>query len=175
MVEVRQKMATCFKRSGARTTALSVPDPAAGHHSPTPLLETPGHSQTSLGQSLWDHRSFLLGSCVHKVLFVPSKNLFPRSCRSSIIKSHWPPNQISWRFSAPLPDPQVGESVVGPRTFLTVQEFIWYNCSAVCGSSARQLYGGVNGNLLQEGLCHTQVCCTQSPCPCSRPLLTLPL
>ena len=27
-----------------------------------------------------------------------------------------------------------------------------------------QLYGGVNGNLLQEGLCHTQVCCTQSPC-----------
>ena len=34
------------------------------------------------------------------------------------------------------------------------------------------LYGGVNGNLLQEGLCHTQVCCAQSPCPCSRPLLT---
>ena len=25
-------------------------------------------------------------------------------------------------------------------------------------------YGGVNGNLFQEGLCHTQVCCTQSPC-----------
>ena len=35
-----------------------------------------------------------------------------------------------------------------------------------------QLYGGANGNLLQEGLCPTQVCCTQSPCPCSRPLLT---
>ena len=34
------------------------------------------------------------------------------------------------------------------------------------------LYGGVNGDLLQEGLCHTQPCCTQSPCPCSRPLLT---
>ena len=34
------------------------------------------------------------------------------------------------------------------------------------------LYDGVNGGLLQEGLCHTQVCCTQSPCPCSRPLLT---
>ena len=27
------------------------------------------------------------------------------------------------------------------------------------------LYDGVNGNLLQEGLCHTQVCCTQSPLP----------
>ena len=35
-----------------------------------------------------------------------------------------------------------------------------------------QLFGGVNGNLLQEGLCHTQVCCTQSPCPCNSPLLT---
>ena len=35
------------------------------------------------------------------------------------------------------------------------------------------LYGGVNGDLLQEGLCHTQVCCTQSPCPCGRPLMTL--
>ena len=35
-----------------------------------------------------------------------------------------------------------------------------------------QLYGGVNGDLLQEGLCHTQVCCTQSSCPCCRALLT---
>ena len=26
-----------------------------------------------------------------------------------------------------------------------------------------RLYGGVKGDLLQEGLCHTQVCCTQSP------------
>ena len=33
-----------------------------------------------------------------------------------------------------------------------------------------RLYGGVNGDLLQEGLRHTQVCCTQSPC--GRPLLT---
>ena len=35
-----------------------------------------------------------------------------------------------------------------------------------------QLYGGVNGDLLQEGLFHIQVCCTQRPCPCGRPLLT---
>ena len=32
-----------------------------------------------------------------------------------------------------------------------------------------QLYGGVNGDLLQEDLCHTH---TQSPCPCGRALLT---
>ena len=35
-----------------------------------------------------------------------------------------------------------------------------------------QLYGGVKSDHLQEGLCHTQVCCTQSPCPCGSPLLT---
>ena len=34
------------------------------------------------------------------------------------------------------------------------------------------LYGRVNGYFLQEGLCHTQVCSTQSLCPCGRPLLT---
>ena len=28
-----------------------------------------------------------------------------------------------------------------------------------------QLYGGVNGNVLQEGLCHTRVYCPQSPTP----------
>ena len=35
-----------------------------------------------------------------------------------------------------------------------------------------QLYSGVNDDLVQEGLCHTQVCCTQSPWPCGSPLLT---
>ena len=34
------------------------------------------------------------------------------------------------------------------------------------------LSGGVNGNLVQKGLCHTQVCCTQSLYPCGRPRLT---
>ena len=35
-----------------------------------------------------------------------------------------------------------------------------------------QLYGKVNGDLLQEGLCHNPVCCTQSLCPCGSMLLT---
>ena len=37
--------------------------------------------------------------------------------------------------------PGWGKSVVGPRTFLTVREFHWYNCSAVCGSFAWWFYG----------------------------------
>ena len=34
------------------------------------------------------------------------------------------------------------------------------------------LYGGVNGDLLQEGICHLRVYCTQSPCPFCQPLLS---
>ena len=40
------------------TAVLSAPNPEAGHHQPTPMLETPGHAQASLGQSLV--RSLLL-------------------------------------------------------------------------------------------------------------------
>ena len=45
-------MATSFQRSHAPTATLTAFSPAAGHHRPTPLLETPGHSRASLGQSL---------------------------------------------------------------------------------------------------------------------------
>ena len=38
-----------------------------------------------------------------------------------------------------------------PRVYFPVQCKFW------------QLYGRVNGDLLQESLCHTQICCTQSP------------
>ena len=39
---------------------------------------------------LQGHCSFLLGPGVHKVLFVLSKSLFPKSCGNSVIKFHWP-------------------------------------------------------------------------------------
>ena len=45
-------MVTSFKRSHACTATLGAPNPAAGHHWPTRLPETPGHPQASLGQSL---------------------------------------------------------------------------------------------------------------------------
>ena len=37
-----------------------------------------------------------------------------------------------------------------------------------------RLYGGINGDLLQEDLCHTQVCCIQSPCLSSVHCSTIP-
>ena len=117
MVEIMKIMSTSFKRSHACTAALSATNPAAGHHQPTPLPETSGHSWSSLGQSL-----------------VESLLLYPGS---------W----CTQGFVCAL------QESVSPILF-------W------------QLYGGFNGNLLQEGLCHTQVYCTQSPCPYSSPLLT---
>ena len=111
-------MATSFKRSHACTATLSAPSPAAGHPRPTPLLETPGHAQASLSQSL-----------VGPLLLSPG----------------------SWCTQGCL---------CPPRVYFAVLCMFW------------QLSGGVNGNLLQEGLCHTRVCCTQSPCSCSSPLLT---
>ena len=114
-----EDMATSFKRSHACTAALSAPDPAAGHHRLTPLLETPGHSRASLGQSL-----------VGSLLFSPGS-----WCTQDFVCA-------------------LQESVS------SIQCNLWW------------LYGRVNGDLLQEGLCHTQVWCTQGPYPCGSPLLT---
>ena len=83
MVEVMKIMATSFKRSHARTATLSAPKPAAGHCQHTLLqrpLDTHGQVWVSL---LWVHCSFLLGPGVYKVLFLPSRNLYPQSCVSS--------------------------------------------------------------------------------------------
>ena len=112
MVEVMKIMATSFKRSLACTAALSAPSPAAGHHKPMPLLETPGHLWESLSQSLVGVTAPFSWALVHT------------------------------RFCLCL-----------PRVCFPVLCKFWL------------LYGGFNGGLPQEGLCHTQVCCTQSPCP----------
>ena len=71
----------------------------------------------------------------------------------------------------------LGQSLVGP---LLLSPGSWCTQGSACALQESvspvlcklwQLCGGVNGDLLQEGLCHTQVYCTQSPCPCSSPLL----
>ena len=120
MVEVTKIMVTAFKRPQAHTSELSASDPEAGHCRPMPLLNTPEHSQASLGQS---HLGSLLLSpgswCTQGFVCVLQESVSP----------------VQYKFC--------------------------------------QFCGGVNGDLLQEGLCHTQVCCTKSPCTCGSPLLTL--
>ena len=76
-------VATSFKRSPACTTTLSAPNPVAATTNPCLcwwLLDTHRQIWVSL---LWGHCCFLLGPGAHKVLFVPSKSLFPQSCVSS--------------------------------------------------------------------------------------------
>ena len=127
----------------------------------------PGHSQARLAQSLVI--LILLAPGVHKALFVPSKSLFPQSCGCSVIKSHWPPNSNCLRVLSHFAGYPGWESVVGPRAFLTLQEFICYNClpgSSMVGlmvTSSKRAYATH---------CMTKVYCSQIPCPQSRPLLT---
>ena len=96
------------------------PGPEEGHLWPTPLQETPGHLQGSLGQFLvGGHCSFLLGPGVHKILFVPSKSLFPQSCVSSVIKFHWPPKSNSLGVLSPSVRSPGWEICCGYQNFLT--------------------------------------------------------
>ena len=95
MVEVMKMMVTSFK-GPVHALPHSVP-PTLQQYTADPrlcqgLLDTCGQVWIS---PLWGPCSFLLGRGVHKVLFVPSKSLFPQSCVSSVIKSHWPPQSNS--------------------------------------------------------------------------------
>ena len=83
MVEVMKIMATFFKRSHAYTATLNPPtllQATADTCHRWRLLDTHGQVWVSL---LSGHCSLLLCPGVHKLLFVPSKSLFPQSCVSS--------------------------------------------------------------------------------------------
>ena len=116
MMEVVKIMATSSK-GPLHTLPHTVPptqqQATSDPHLCQRLLDTHSLVWVSL---LWGHCSFLLGPGVHKVLFVPSKSLFPQSCVSS---------------------------------------------AGSTATSSKRAYA-----------IPLQVCCTQSPCPCSRPLLT---
>jgi len=68
----------------------------------------------------------------------------------------------------------VSYGVTAPFSWVLVHAMLFVPATSVFPVLCKfwQLYGGVNGDLLQEGLCHTQVCCTHSPYPCSSTLLT---
>ena len=83
MVEVMKIMPTSFKRSNAYTAILSGPNLAVGHRWPQLPLETPGYSWQVWVSPLLGNCSFILRPGAHKVLFAPSKCLFPQSCVSS--------------------------------------------------------------------------------------------
>ena len=155
MMEVMKIILTFFKSSLHECTAtLNVPNLQLATADPRlhwRLLYTHGQAWVSV---LWGNCSFLLSPVARKVLSVPSKSLFLQSHISAVIKSHSPPKSNSVGVLSSFARSPGWEICVGPRTFLTVREFLWCNCSAVCGSSARWLHGWVNGDLFQEGLCY---------------------
>ena len=123
---------------------FSAPDPKEATVDPL-LTETPGHSRASLVQSLLG--SLLLSSGVlghTKVCLCPARVGFssPSEVRSTNLSDLQ--SQIPWGLSISIPDPHIVKSIVGPGTFATVQELLWYNCSSVCRLSAQWLYGGAH-------------------------------
>ena len=134
-------------RWGCQDCCSHCPDSAAGHCWPR-LWGRLGRSQASLAQACGVTAPFSGVLVCKRFCLCP-----PRVCFLSAVEllSSSPSglqSQIPWGFSVPLPDPQVGKSVVGPSTFATVWELLWDDCSLVCGSSARRFYGGANGDLL---------------------------
>ena len=82
MVQVMKIMGTSFKRSHAHPAALSTPNPAAGHHRPTPPPETPGHSRASLGQSLMGSLLLSPGSwCTQGSVCALQESVSPVLCK----------------------------------------------------------------------------------------------
>ena len=85
-----------------------------------------------------------------------------------------PPLETHGHLPASLGPSRVGSLLLSPGSW----------CTRFCLCPSRVcfpvlckfwlLYGGVNGDLLQEGLCRTQVCCTQSPCPAAVPCWPTP-
>ena len=190
-------MATSFKRAHACTAALSAPDPAAGHCRLTPLLETPGHSRASLGQSLVGSLLFSPGSrCTQDFVCALQESVSPILCKlwwlygrvnGDLLQEGLCHTQVCC-IQSPCPCGRpllictsAGDTQIQFLLSLCGVSGSWCAQGFVCALPESVppvlckfwwLYGGINGDLLQEGLCHTQVCCTQILWPCSRPLLT---
>ena len=89
----------------------------------------------------------------------------PQPCNRPPLTQQHPPPETPGHSQASLDQSLMGSLLLFPGSWCTEESVSPVLCKFW------QLYGGVNGDLLQEGLCHTQVSCTQSPCPCGRPLL----
>ena len=93
-------MATSFKRAYICTVAFNALQQSTVD--PPPPLETPGHSQASLAQSLVGTLLLSPGSWCTQGFVWALQSLFPQSCGSSIIKSLWPPKSNSLGILSPF-------------------------------------------------------------------------
>ena len=126
---------------------------------------------------LWGHRFFLLGPVVHKVLLC-----LPRVCfSSSITKSHWPSKSDLLGVLSPFS----GSTRCGLWKSVWALDLLQqYNnfFGIIVLQFVGHLLGGSAVELMTVSFkntyaicCISQVCCSQSTCPCSRPLWPVPL
>ena len=113
-------MVTSFKRTYASTVVVSAPTQPQATLIHASTRKTPGHSQASLAQSLVGTLLLSPGSWYTQGFVCALQESVSQSCGSSVIKSHRPPKSNSSVFLSPLPDPQVGKSVVGCQVFITM-------------------------------------------------------
>ena len=155
------------------TVVFRAPDPVAGHCQPTSPPETPRHSFKSGSVSCGVTAPFSWVLVHTKFCLCPPSVCFPSSVEVLESNPTGLQSHIPWGFSVPLLDPQA--SVVGPRTFATVQGLLQYNTLQSVG----RLLGGSMGRLMETSSkkiyatrSTSQFCCPQRPCPRFRPLLT---
>ena len=84
-----------------------------------------------------------------------------------------PPPETPGHSQASLGQSLVGSLLLSPGSWF-IQGFVCALQESVSPVLCKfwRFYGGVNGDHLQEGLCHIQIWCTQNLCPCGRPLVT---
>ena len=93
----------------------------------------------------------------------------PRPCSRSPL-THVPTGD-SWTLTGKHGSVSCG--VLVPLSWVVVHtKFDYALQESVSQSCVLVVLCGINDDLLQEGLYHTQVCCAQSPCPWGRSLLT---
>ena len=132
-----------------------------------PWTEEPGRLY-----SPWDSKQLHMTEQLHFLQKVPCmhcRTQCPRACTRPL-PTHASTGD-SWTLKASLGHSPVGSLLLSPGPWCT-QGFICALQGSVSPVLCKfwRLCGGVNGDLLLESLCQTQVCCTQSPC--GRPLLT---
>ena len=134
-------------------------------------------SQTQLSDFMTQQRNYGGGNVdnddpLHKVPCNHCYTQCPQPCSRPLL-THASPGD-SWTLTGKSGSVSCG--VTAPFSWVLV-------CTKFCLCPPRACFpvlckfwwldGGVSGDLLQEGLCHTPVYCTQSPCPSSSPLLTV--
>ena len=127
------------------------------------LLDT--HRQVWLSL-LWDHCSFTLGLDVHKIRFVLSKTLI---------------SPVPWKFCNQIPLAFKVKFPRGSQSLCQIPRLgnlLWalehlQQCENFFGIIVLQFVGCLLGASMVGLACHSSyICCSQSPCPQGRPLLT---